>query len=264
MDTPFNTLLFEVDNHVAQITLNRPQGANAISLELARELMSAALKCDENPAVRAVLIKGAGPLFCAGGDLKEFSGKGDGLADHLKTVTAYLHGAMSILARMDAPTVAAVHGSAAGAGLSLAAACDIVLAAESTRFTLAYTRLGLSPDGGVTHLLPRVIGWKRAMELMLTNRIFSAREAMDWGIVTRVVAEGDVFEEAGNIAAELAKGPTRAFGQVKRLLQSSGTESFESQMSLERQYICEMAETEDAKKGIAAFLNKQKADFKGK
>ncbi len=259
----FKTLLFEVQDNVAHITLNRPEAANAINLELAKEFMYALMQCDEDPLIRAVLITGAGTMFCAGGDLKSFAKKGDNFPHHLKKVTVHLHGAMSYLVRMDPPVVAAVNGSAAGAGMSLACACDMALAAESAKFTMAYTRAGLTPDGGATYILTRLVGIKRTLELTLTNRLLSAEEALNWGIVTRVTPDKDLIQEAKTLAIQLAAGPTKAFGATKRLLQSGLTESFESQMKNESRSISEMARTADSREGINAFMEKRVPHFKG-
>jgi len=259
----FKTLLFDVKENVARITLNRPESANAINLELAMELMRAFMQCDEDPAVKAVLITGAGPIFCGGGDVKGFADKGEKLPQHLKEITAYLHMAMSYLVRMDPPVVAAVSGSAAGAGFSLVCGCDMVLAAESARFTLAYTGLGLTPDGGVTYTLARLVGLKRALEMALTNRRLSAKEALDWGIVSRVVPDTDLISEAGILVNRLAEGPTKAFGATKRLLQSGLIESFEGQLKHESRCISEMARTADGREGIAAFVGKRLPKFSG-
>lgn len=259
----FKNLLFDVQDNVAHITLNRPEAANTISIGLARELMDAAIECDEDPIIRAVLITGAGSMFCGGGDLKSFVEQGENLPHHLKEITTYLHVAMSYLVRMDPPVIAAVHGSAAGAGLSLACACDIVLAAESARFTMAYTGIGLTPDGGATYTLSRLVGLKRTLELALTNRLLSAKEALDWGIVSRVVPEKDLITDAEALASQLAAGPTMAFGATKRLLQSGLTESFEAQMKNESRSIAEMAHTADGREGINAFLGKRTPNFKG-
>jgi len=259
----FKTLIFDVQDSVAHITLNRPESANAINLELAKELMYALMQCDEDPLIRAVLITGAGPIFCGGGDLKSFTEQGENLPYHLKEITMHLHTAMSYLMRMDPPVVAAVHGSAAGAGLSLVCACDMVLAAESARFIMAYTGLGLTPDGGATYTLTRLVGLKRTLELALANRLLSAEEALDWGILTRVVSEKNLITEGKALAGQLAAGPTKAFGATKRLLQSGLTESFEAQMKNESRLISEMARTADGREGISAFLGKRKPNFKG-
>jgi len=259
----YSTLLLDVRDAVAHITLNRPDSANALNIDMGRDLMHAALQCDEDPAIRAVVITGAGRMFCAGGDLKSFAAQGEQLPYHLKEVTTYLHAAISRFTRMDPPVVAAVNGTAAGAGMSLACACDIVLAAESARFTMAYTRAGLTPDGSSTYFLPRIVGLKRALELTLTNRLLSAQEAQEWGIVTRVVPDANLLAEADTLAAQLAGSATKALGATKRLLHSGWTETLETQMEHETQAIAAMARTADAREGITAFLEKRAPQFKG-
>ncbi|MCS6925460.1 MAG: enoyl-CoA hydratase-related protein [Candidatus Binatia bacterium] len=260
----YTTLLFTVDHSIARITLNRPDAANALNLELAKDLMHAALQCDQDPAIRAVIVTGAGRMFCAGGDLKSFAAQGEHLSHHLKEVTTYLHAAMSRFTRMNAPLIAAVNGTAAGAGLSLVCACDFVLAAASARFTMAYTRVGLTPDGSSTYFLPRLIGLRRALELTLTNRQLSAEEAQQWGIVTRVVPDASLMSEAEALAAQLASGATLALGAAKRLLHSGWSETLETQMEHETQSIAAIARTADAREGIAAFLEKRVPQFHGR
>jgi len=259
----YTTLLFDVRDHIAHITLNRPQAANSINEEMGRDLMHAVLRCDEDPEIRAVMISGAGKMFCGGGDLKDFHSRGKDLPYYIKEVTTYLHAGMSRMMRMEPPVIAAVHGAVAGAGMSIAIACDIVVAAESTRFMVAYTRVGLTPDGSATYFLPRMVGLKRALELTLTNRMLSAQEAFEWGIVNRVVPDKELLAQARAMAAQLAAGPTRAFGISKRLLHSGWTETLETQMEHESESIANSARTSDAREGITAFLEKRSPKFKG-
>jgi 2-(1,2-epoxy-1,2-dihydrophenyl)acetyl-CoA isomerase len=176
----------------------------------------------------------------------------------------YLHTAIQRFARMKAPLVIAVNGNAGGAGLSLALIGDLTLAGESTRFTVAYTRVGLTPDGSSSYYLPRMVGLKRAMELMLTNRTVSAREAEAMGMITRVVPDADLHQQAAAIAHELAQGPTQAFGGVKRLLYTSPNNPLYEQMEIETAIIAETSRTADAREGIAAFLGKRAAKFGGR
>lgn len=260
---PDATVLLEVRDAVARLTLNRPQAANTLSLELAAALHDAALRCGDDPAVRAVIITGAGNTFSAGGDLKSFAAQGEQLPAHLKELVDHFHAAISHFARMDAPVIAAVNGVAAGGGMSLACACDFVVAAESARFTMAYTRAGLSPDGASTYFLPRLVGLRRALELTLTNRLLSAAEALEWGLVTRVVPDARLTEEVDALAAQLAAGAPRALGAAKRLLGDSWTETLETQMAHERHSLAAMARTSDAREGIAAFLEKRWPSFTG-
>lgn len=260
---PYDALEFDVRDGVAHVTLNRPRAGNSINLEMGRELLHAALRCDEDPGVRAVVLAGSGNSFCFGGDLKEFSERGDDLPRLLKELTTYLHAAISRLARMDPPVVAAVHGAAAGGGFSLAISCDLVLAAESSRFAMAYSKAGLTPDGSSTYHLPRLVGLRRAMELALTGRELSAQEAFEWGIVNRVVPDEVLSEEATGLAERLAAGPTRALGASKRLLHGGWTEALETQMEHETRAIADISRTADAREGIAAFTQKRAASFEG-
>jgi 2-(1,2-epoxy-1,2-dihydrophenyl)acetyl-CoA isomerase len=263
-DMDYETLIFEQSDNIATITLNRPDAANALNLTMARELVDVSIRCDEGADVRVVVLRGAGKMFSAGGDLSVFAEAGDNAAAVIKQMAGDLHMALSRFNRMDAPMIAAINGTAAGAGFSMAVSTDLAIAVDSAKFTMAYTNAGLSPDGSSSYFLPRRIGDRRARELMLTNRVLSAEEALDWGIVNQVVtAEG--FDEAVNaLAGKLAKGPTRAYGQVKALLTSSFDNGLETQMELESRGIAAMVNTTDGREGIAAFLGKRKPDFFGK
>lgn len=260
----YETLDFDIDDGVARITLARPEAANAIDLVMGKELLDVALRCDEATRVRAVVLTAKGKLFCAGGDLASFVEAREDLPRLLKELTVRLHAAISRFARMRAPVVAAVNGAAAGAGFSLLCACDLVVAGESARFTMAYTRAGLAPDGSSSFFLPRLIGGRRTLELMLTNRTLSAAEALDWGLVNRVVADDRVLEEASSLARELAEGPTAAYGLVKDLVLRSAVEGLESQMEHESRAIADAARTTDAREGIAAFFEKRAPRFQGR
>lgn len=257
----FETLLYEVRESVAYVTLAREQAANALDLQMCRDLQEAALACQEDRAVRAVVLGARGRMFCAGGDLASFRAAADEVPQLLRRMTIHLHAAVSILARMDAPVIAAVGGTAAGAGFSLVCAADLAVAGESARFTMAYTRAGLAPDGSSTYMLPRLVGRRRTLELMLTNRLLSAQEALEWGIVNRVVPDAEVSATAGQLARALAEGPTLAFGSVKRLVLRSGAESLESQMELESRAVAEAARTADGREGVRAFLEKRDPRF---
>ncbi len=259
----YKTLLFDIQGSVAKLTLNRPEVKNAINLDMTKELMDAALRCMQDSTIRAVLITGSGAMFCPGGDIKAFIGEGKNMTYYMREMTTYLHTGLSYLTHMDAPVVAAVNGAAAGAGMSLALASDIVIAATSARFTMAYTRIGLTPDGGSTYFLSRAVGLKRALELVLTNRELSAQEAFDLGIVTRVVPDSELLVQAEAIATQLAAGATKALGASKRLLHRGWVETLETQMENESQTIADIASTPDAQEATAAFLEKRKPEFRG-
>jgi 2-(1,2-epoxy-1,2-dihydrophenyl)acetyl-CoA isomerase len=252
MSTP--TVDVETRGSVAIVTLNRPGQANTLNLQMGMDLLAAAMTCARSPAVRAVVLTGAGKNFSFGGDLRGMS-KG-GADAYLRELTSYLHAAISLFVRMDPPVIAAVRGTVAGAGIGLVAMADLAVAAESAKFTLAYTSVALTPDAGTSFLLPRVLGTRRAMELMLLNRLLSAEEALNWGLVNRVVPDASVLDAALAIAAQLAAGPTRAFGKVKRLIaQSLG--GLESQMVLEAETIAAQAASPEGEEGIKAFLEKR-------
>jgi 2-(1,2-epoxy-1,2-dihydrophenyl)acetyl-CoA isomerase len=259
----FENLTLEVEDGLARLTLNRPKAANSFNLDLTREFLEAATICADDSAIRAVLLTGAGRFFCAGGDLKNFAAAEDQVPKLVAETADALHAAISKLARMNAPIVAAINGPAAGAGMSLVCMTDIALAAESAIFTMAYTESGLAPDGSATYFLPRVVGMRRARELMLTNRRLSATEAHAWGIVERVVPDDDLMAEAEKLARALASGPTLAFGAVKKLLLASQNAQLEDQLDAETSAIVSMTRTSDGREGIAAFREKRKPSFKG-
>ncbi|MAI16260.1 MAG: enoyl-CoA hydratase, partial [Gammaproteobacteria bacterium] len=217
----YQTLNFDVDSGVATITLNRPEALNAMSPAMAKELHEVALQIDANNSVRAVILTGTGKAFCAGGDLGAFVAAGEQARTLILQMTGDLHLALSRLSRNRAPVIAAVNGTAAGAGFSLAMAADLAIAEEQAVFTMAYTNAGLSPDGSSTYFMPRKIGDRRTRELMLTNRLLTAPEALDWGVVNQVVEGGGALAAARVMATGMAQGPTEAYAQVKRLLDSS-------------------------------------------
>ena len=258
----YQTIRMESADGVATITFDRPERGNSMDMEVMRELMHASLYCDESPEVRAVIITGAGRFFCAGGDLASF-GTADDPASLIKEMTVYFHAAVSRFNRMDAPVIAAVNGMAAGAGFSLVSACDIVLAASSARFASQYTAAALSPDGSSTFFAPRLVGMRRAAELMLTNRMLSAAEALEWGLITRVVDDDRLMEEAREAAGRLAAGPSRAYGAVKRLLADSFSASLETQMEMEARSIAALSVSPDGREGVRAFLEKRPPRFTG-
>ena len=259
----YQTLNFDVDSGVATITLNRPEALNAMSPAMAKELHEVALQIDANNSVRAVILTGAGKAFCAGGDLGAFVAAGEQARTLILQMTGDLHLALSRLSRNRAPVIAAVNGTAAGAGFSLAMAADLAIAEEQAVFTMAYTNAGLSPDGSSTYFMPRKIGDRRTRELMLTNRLLTAPEALDWGVVNQVVEGGGALAAARVMATGMAQGPTEAYAQVKRLLDSSFSQSLETQMELEARAIADQVASVDGQEGMLAFVEKRKPQFRG-
>jgi len=256
----YSTLGMEVRDGVALITLSRPDAMNSLSLAMGKELLQVALACESDRNVRAVVLTGAGKTFCAGGDLRGMQDSGDQLQHFLYELTANLHAAISIFTRMDAPLIAAVNGTTAGAGVGLLAMADIALAAQSARITLAYTGVALTPDGSTTFFLPRLIGLKRTAELMLTNRVLSAEEAQQWGLVNQVLPDAELAATAAALAQKLVAGPTGAFGNVKRLLAASSGQ-LESQLALEARTIAHQGVSAEGREGVAAFLAKRKPEY---
>jgi 2-(1,2-epoxy-1,2-dihydrophenyl)acetyl-CoA isomerase len=256
-------LLVEREGAVAKLTLNRPEAANALDIDLARALVAAALDCEHDPAIRCVTLTGAGRLFCAGGDVAYMAGAGDKTAAATAELASTLHLAMSHLARMGKPLVTIVNGPAAGAGYGMALSGDVVLMARSASFTPAYGMLGVSPDGGLTWLLPRLVGLRRAQEIILTNRKVGAEEAEAMGLITRAVDDDALAAEGAAIAAKLAASATYAIGSVRALLLDSYTNSWETHLELEARGIAAAISGRDGREGVAAFLAKRKPDFTG-
>jgi 2-(1,2-epoxy-1,2-dihydrophenyl)acetyl-CoA isomerase len=260
----YQSLTLERKDSVATITLNRPDAFNALNLALGRDLFHASIEVDEDPEVRCVVVTGTGKAFCAGGDVKDFVDNLPRVGALVKELTTYLHGAVSRFCRTDKPVIMAVNGVAAGGGLSLALSGDLVVATESARFTMAYSKIAATPDGSSSYFLPRLIGMRRTMELYFTNRVLTAREAFEWGLVTRVVPDTEFKAAVAALAREMAQGPSRAYGGAKRLFHESTWTSLETQMELEAQAIANSGRTEDFRAGVTAFAEKKSPVFRGR
>lgn len=253
---------FERMDAIAVITLSRPDAGNGMNEDLLAQLSAAIRRCEAEPMVRAVVLTGEGRFFCVGGDLSHLP---DPLATamSIRSMTLHLHAVVTSLARMRAPSMAAVNGTAAGAGLSLALACDFIVAADGAQFASAYAAAGLSPDGGQSWTLPRRIGVQRARSMMLRGRKLSAQEALSWGLADEVVPAAQVVSAALTLAREFAAGPTAAFGRMKNLLADSADAGLEAQLEAEARQIAASVSTADASEGIAAFLEKRQPQFRG-
>ena len=261
----YETLSFDISDGIATICLNRPDAANALNITMGDELHAVATRCASGADIRAVVLTAAGKMFCAGGDVISFHAAGDGMEEHMRALTTMLHAAIARFHRMDAPLIIAVNGVAAGAGMSIALTGDYVIAADNAKFTMAYTKIGVSPDGSGTYYLPRIVGVRKAKELIFRNPVLSAEEARELGIVNEVVAGDQLMDTAMELAREFADGPTRAYGETKRLLADTLSNTLETQMELETRAIAGLAgSSEDAKGGIAAFATKGKYSFVGR
>lgn len=257
-------VLLDYADHVATLTLNRPTAANGMTIDLMRALYEAVMRCHRDPRVRVVVLKGAGAHFCAGGDVREFAAQGDGVGDFLKEVTAYLQISVGALIRLNAVVIAQVHGFAAGGGgLGLVCASDMVIAADSARFMAGATRVGMAPDGGASVVLPRLIGFRRAADMFLTNRVVKAPEALEIGLVTRVVPDDVLQDETLSLARELACGAPRALAATKRLLWNGVGLSVEGCLPEEARTVAELSATADSKEGLAAVIEKRLPRFVG-
>ncbi|NNM58139.1 enoyl-CoA hydratase/isomerase family protein [Acidocella sp.] len=246
---------------VARLTLNRPEAGNAIDPAMARALREAAIVCAEDLAIRCVVLGAGGRMFCAGGDIGAFSSQLENLGALTRALTADLHAAMAIFARMEKPLITAVNGPAAGAGFSLALAGDLVLAGQSAVFAPAYGGIGLSPDGGASWLLPRLVGLRRAQEMLLLGLRLNAEQALAEGMITRLYPDETLQAEADEMAARVAGGAVRAWGRTRALLLESFAATLPAQLDAEARAIAQSGNDAEAREGIAAFLARRKPDF---
>jgi 2-(1,2-epoxy-1,2-dihydrophenyl)acetyl-CoA isomerase len=253
-------VLLDRQGAVAVLTLNRPDNANVLSKVMARELLDCVLDLEADTALRAVVLTGAGKHFCFGGDLRGMMSEGGAVEPYLRELTSFVNTAISHLVRMDAPVIAAVNGTAAGGGIGLVTAADLCICGAGSKFSLAYAGVALTPDCSSSFFLPRIVGHRRAMDLLLNNRLLGAEEALSWGLVNQVVPDGEVLGEALKMATRLAAGPRRAFGKTKRLMAASAG-GLEAQLALESQTIAHQASGAEGQEGIRAFLEKRKPGF---
>jgi 2-(1,2-epoxy-1,2-dihydrophenyl)acetyl-CoA isomerase len=260
----YQAFTFAITDGVGHVTLAQPDRGNPFDGPFCDELSQIAAECDETPEVRAVLIDAVGTYFSVGADLRVLGRDRADLPRFTKVATKDLHSAISRFARMDAPVVAAVHGLAVGGGVSLAAAADFCLAGRSARFYAAYVGIGLTPDGGGSHALTRLVGPRRATEFYLRNQTWTADEAAAHGLVSEVVDDADLGARAKELAGELAAGPTRAFGEVKNLLLAAVDQPLEAVLEAEARAMGRVTRTDDSWNAITAVAAKQRPTFEGR
>ena len=262
-----NTILTSSQGAVFEITLNRPQSLNALNDEMMQDFTTVLDKVTNDPAVRCVLFKGAGASFMAGGDVKMFHqelGKSSAqLHGRFQEFVGALHPVIEKIVNLHVPVVAAVQGAVAGFGVSLTMLCDFVVAADDSYFTLAYIHLGTTPDGSSTWFLPRLVGLRRAKEIAMLGERIPAAEAVRLGLAYKVVPRASLDDAAAGLAARLAAGPTRAYGNTKKLLHASFNHSLGEQMDLEVASFAECASNSDFAEGVKAFVERRKPQFKG-
>jgi 2-(1,2-epoxy-1,2-dihydrophenyl)acetyl-CoA isomerase len=262
-----DTVRWELDGAVAIITLNRPAARNALTTELKTGLLAALRQAADSPQVRAVLLTGAGPGFCAGQDLREHAGLLDAAADGaspLDTVREHYNPIVMTITSMPKPVIAAVNGIAAGAGASLAFACDLRIAAQGASFLMAFARVGLAADSGASWTLTRLAGAGRAAELLLLAEPVPAARALDLGLVNRVVPDGDLPVAARALAARLAAGPTAAYAGIKAQLSYAASHSLAESLENEAQIQATAGRTEDHRAATLAFTRKEQPTFQGR
>lgn len=257
------TLLFSISDNIATITFNRPAAMNCFNDKMADELERITDQVAANDSVRAVLLNGAGQLFMAGGDIHFFSEALPTMPAGVLKIIRTLNASILNIMHMPKPVLASVHGSVAGVGLSFMLACDLVIAAENTKFTLAYSGIGISPDGGATFNLPRLVGTKKAMEWMLFSDLFDANTAQSYGLVNWVVSREKLAEETNRLLKKLVNGPTQSFAQIKRLLNQTWDQNLASQLESEAKSFARCTKTTDFKNGVKCFLQKSKPEFVG-
>jgi 2-(1,2-epoxy-1,2-dihydrophenyl)acetyl-CoA isomerase len=258
-------VLLEVADGIARITLNRPEASNGVDAALLQVLHAAVLRCHAEPDVRVVLLTGAGRNFCAGGDVKTFASKGEDLPAYLREATAWLQIVTSALIQLKAPVVAVVRGFAAGgAGFCFVCAADLVVAAESARFFSGAVRVGMAPDAGTTVTLSRIVGLRRALDILLTNPTLTAAEALELGIVSRVVPDEELAKAATDLAGQLAALPPLALAATKRLVWGGVGAGVEERLAEEARTVSELSGTADSREGLAAVIERRQPRFTGR
>ncbi len=256
-------MTYEVINNVAHVCFKRPEAANAVNPVFCRELKHVMSEIEIDDSVQVVSVTAEGKVFCAGGDLKEFHAAGSDLPEVVAAMLEDLHDAIYKMNAIPKPFVAGVQGAAGGAGMSLVSAFDLVVSGESAKFTMAYTKVGLTPDGTSSYFLARHIGLRRMLDLTLTNRVLSAAEAETWGLVNRVVADEDIASATASLAQALASGAPNAAGVAKTVIYRGYESVLEEAGDFEAQNIVHAAGTNDGQEGISAFVERRDPKWTG-
>lgn len=258
-----STILFTQQGSIGTLTFNRPEVYNAMNIDLIVAMRDVTAEIAASKTLRAVILKGAGKAFLAGGDVGLFYQNRETIVETVKPLGDILHEGIKNIRNMPFPVIAQIHGACAGAGLSVAMAADFAVAAEGAQFNTAYTKIGLSPDGGSTFFLPRYVGMKRAIELTMLADMFDAKSAATMGIINSVVPAEQLEREVAALAERLSNGATQAFARAKKLINQSFITPIDKQLDDEIAYFAECAKTNDFKEGVTAFVEKRKPRFSG-
>lgn len=258
-------VLLDVHDGIARLRLNRPEASNGVDAVLLKAMHEAVLHCHALPDLRVLVLSGEGRNFCAGGDVKTFASKGEGLPDYLREATAWLQLATSALLQLKAPVVTMVQGFAAGgAGFGFVCASDLVVAAESARFFSGAVRVGMAPDAGTTVTLPQIVGLRKAMDILLTNPTLTAEEALDIGLVSRVVPDAELESATLDLARTLAGQPPLALAATKRLVLQGLGSTVDARLAEEARTVSELSATADSREGLAAVIERRTPRFTGR
>ena len=260
----FETILFDIQNCAARLTLNRPEKLNSFNVQMHLEIQTVLEKLEQDKGLRVLVLTGAGRGFCAGQDLSDRVIASEGKLDLGTSIENYYAPLVRRLRALPVPVIAAVNGVAAGAGANLALACDIVIAAKSASFIESFCKLGLIPDTGGTYFLPRLAGSARAMGMALLGDRISAEQAATWGLIWRAIDDVDFRAATDSLVNQLAVGPTKGFAYIKRALYASSQNSLDEQLKLERDLMRELGNSQDFREGVTAFLEKREPRFIGK
>ena len=258
------TVLLKRDHQIATIIFNRPEKMNAFNREMANELEDVVDQVKSDPVIRTVVLQGAGEVFMAGSDIQEFNQELDYISAEALSVTRHFNSSILALREMEKPVLAIVHGLVIGTGVSFMLAADLVIASSNTQFSLGFGRIATTPAGGVSYSLPRLIGSKKAMELILFSDTFDAQMALDYGLINWIVSPEELHHKAQNIIERLVNGPTLAYAQTKQLLNSSWQNKVTTQLELEAESFLRSVNSKDFKVAVRAFINKRQPEFEGR
>jgi len=257
----YKHIVHQEEGNLAIIRLTKPGEVLSVTMDFSKELIDVTERCLANNNLKAVILINQGRFFCVGGDVKGFLESGENAKQDVKALADAFHIGLANFAKMDIPVIVGVNGAAAGAGFSLAVQGDYVIASEKANFTIAYPGIGLSPDGGATYLLPRLVGMRKAQEIMYMNQSISAQQAEEWGLVNKVVVHDDLEDEVFKVAQIFLTGAKGSYKSIKMLLNKSFENTFEQQMDLEAENISNNAASADGYEGFRAFCEKRRPNF---